>query len=264
MALTSTWADKDNGFQWKHEIQKDEVLWVPGDPGDTFTKGDLVTFTAGEGIADPLAADEVPYGVVMETVVCPSLGTSFPTFAGGPPAKGWGQVPDDNLKTLVAIRPFIPVGTPILWVTFANQVDDTVSTYLGTTPYIGATTGNGADDRPNGALVYVYEGPGIGEWNVIADYDHADGAVELLIILHRAFAATLTSASKYIVLSGEADTNKGIGFFGRIEAGDQDNLDTADGANDGDFTVYADARTISEHLKNLRLPVIPSGAFLMA
>lgn len=262
MALTAT---ASQGFEFVRNVVHDEIMWVPGDPGDTYTPGDLVTFTVGEGIADPYVADEVPYGVVVgsHAIVCPSLATPFPRVGKSNQTAMWQNPPSAATRTLIPIRPLVPVGTCVHKATFASHVDDTVTSYLATTPYIAATTGHTGDDYPNGALVYVYSGPGAGEWNVVADYDHTGGAVELDLILHRAFTATLTSSSLYIVVTGQGASNKGVGFFGRIE-GDHNNLVANNGADDGHWTVFLDAREVEDYLSTLMLPVIPSALLLFA
>jgi hypothetical protein len=234
-----------------------EVIWIPGDPGDTYTKGDLITVTAGEGVADILADSEVPYGVVAKSTVCPSLATNFPLPAEFDPVE---NATDD--KTLIPIIPFISEGTPIFSCTFRGQVDDTVVTYTSGTPQVELTTGAAADDYPNGALVYVYEGAGIGEVNVVADYDHTGGAVEKMLVLHRAFKATVGATSKIIIVSGEAATNKGVSPLGRMDAYDVNELHAADGADDGNFVVMCSWEQLGSQLSQLRLPVIHANALL--
>jgi hypothetical protein len=187
----------------------------------------------------------------MQTTVCPSNATAFPLPAEFDPVDRSGR----NL-CLVPVKIDIAAGVPIYKCTFKNQVDETVVTYSAASLYIGATTGNGANDRPNGAMIYVYEGPGIGEVLIVDDYVHTGGAVELLLQLHRPAIATLTSSSKFITVAGEAATFKGTGLFGRIDAADKNELDTSDGVNDGEFVVYGGWQEIGGYLKNLTLPVI--------
>lgn len=257
MALTAT---ATQGFELLRYTSKNEILWVPGDPGDTYTKGDTVVATVGEGICDPGAANEGGIiGTVMETVVCSAATQAFPKPANFDPADK-----SDATKCLVPIKVSIAAGAPVYKVTFANQVDDTVISYTAATRAIAATTGNGADDRPNGGLLYVYEGPGAGEVNVVEDYDHTGGAAELLLITHRPFATALTSASKYIVLSGEAAASRGIGFFNRLESADANNLTTDQGADDGDWVVYMSWQDMATALKNLTLHVVQARYLMLA
>lgn len=253
MALTAT---ATQGLQLHRYTTENEVLWVPGDPGDTFTRGDAVTAAIGEGILDPAATTETTVGTVLETVVCSAATQAFPKPADfDPVAKTAADL------CLVPIRPAVPSGTPVYKVTFAGHDDETVVSYTASTRAVEATTGAAADDYPNGGLIYVYEGPGIGEVNVCEDYDHTGGAAELLTICHRPFAATLTTASKYILLAGEAAGSRGIGFFTRIDLADEDNLTVADGANDGKYVVYMSWEEMSTALKNLTLHVVPASAF---
>jgi hypothetical protein len=78
------------------------------------------------------------------------------------------------------------------------------------------------------------------------------------LILHRAFNATLTSDSKIIIVAGEAAGDRGISIFNRIDSGDEDNLIANDGADNGDWCVYADWRELESYLRQLTLPVVPA------
>lgn len=255
MALTAT---ARQGFEVERYVQPHEILYVMGDPGDTYTNGDAVVSTVGEGVVDPAAAGETIVGTVAKTTVCPAATVAAPLPADFNPA-----FDSESNRCLIPIRSAVPPGTPVYLATFASHIDDTVASYDSATPYIEGGTGAGADDRPNGALVYVYEGPGIGEVNVVADYDHADGAAELLYTLHRKFATDLTTSSKIIVLAGEAAASRGVGWFGRCATGDQNNLVVNNGANDGKWVVYMDWRKAGWYLKNLTLPVVRSSALHM-
>ena len=55
MALTST---NTQGFEFVRHVAADERMWIPGDPGDTYTQGNLVTMTQGEGVLDLYAAGD--------------------------------------------------------------------------------------------------------------------------------------------------------------------------------------------------------------
>jgi hypothetical protein len=259
MALTAV---ATQGFEPFRLVAPDEVLYVPGDPGDTYTKGHGVVATAGEGVLDVIAADEVMVGVAQQTIVCPAATTAFP-FPLVSPLKGQIDADADQL-TLIPIRPCVPAGTQVYLVTFQNHLDDTVISYDATGRYVALTTGAAADDYPNGALAYIYEGTGAGQLNVVEDYDHTGGTVEKMLVFHRPFAVAPDATSKLIILSGEAATNKGVGSFGRCAIGAAGKVDVNDGANDGEFTVYCDWRELAGHLKNLRVPVVKSAALLMA
>jgi len=251
MALTQATSLK--GFEWEREVALGEMLWIPGDPGVTFTEGDLVEISNGVLVVGTDSGANM-IGRVDKTVVCPAAETAFPM-----PGNAYWAGDTSEEKTLIPMRPLIPVGTPVLKATFAGQQDETVVSYTAATRAIACTTGFGADDRPNGALLYVYEGPGKGEVNVVEDYDHTGGAAELLLICHRAFRTTLTTSSKFIVLS-QTSGAVAMGFFGRLDsdAMADGKLDLTDGQDDGDFTIFMDFRKAAYYLGNLMLPVVRS------
>ena len=154
MALTAT---ASQGFEPIGVVEEQQLMLVPGDPGDTFTRGDIVTFTGGEGVADLCAAGETPYGVVMETVECSASTVGFPHLA---PNGTDLAAPADSAeaKSLITIKPLVPVGTPILRVTFASHTDiEDITAYTAGDPSI-TVDAIAADDDNNGGLVYVYGG----------------------------------------------------------------------------------------------------------
>ena len=256
MALSAT---ATQGFELLRYTSKNEVLWMPGDHGDTYTSGDRVVATVGEGVMDPAAANEGGMvGQVQETVVCSAATQAFPRPADFDP-------PDKSAATkcLIPIKVGVAAGAPIWKVTFANHVDDTVISYTAGTRAIAGTTGHGADDRPNGGFLYVYEGLGAGEVNLAEDYDHTGGAAELLLSCHRPFEATLDATSKYIVLAGEAAASRGVGAFGRCEGASASGLTVNQGADDGDYVVFMSWHEMATALKNLTLHVIDA-KYLMA
>ena len=165
---------------------------------------------------------------------------------------------------LVPVKPNVGAGIPVYRATFANHWDDTVVSYTAATRALALTTGMTADDYPNGALLYIYEGTGAGQVNVVEDYDHADGAAELLLICHRPFTVAPDSTSKIIVVGGEGAGSRGVGFFNRCEAGADNALTVNQGADDGDYVVYLDFRDAASFLKTLTLPVIPARYLMLA
>jgi len=232
-----------------------DILWLPGDPGVTYTKGDSVYYTpttAGSAGLVILETDSVAdsIGRVMKTTVCPANTQAFPTGPAFP-----GDLDGAAAKTLIPVEMDVPAGVPIRACPLSGYQDETVVTYSAASLYIGCTTGFGADDRPNGALIYVYEGPGKGEINIVDDYDHTGGAVELLLQLHRPFNTTLTSASKFIVLAATGAAN-GVGSLGRMDRDDKDALEVDDGADDGNVVLFCDFLRLGEFLKNGALPYI--------
>lgn len=258
MALTAT---ATQGFQPYRLTAERETIHVPGDPGVTYTRGDQCVVTVGEGVLTLGAANEGGVvGRVARTVVAPAATTAFPKPADFDPA----DINSDAQKCLVEIELNLPSGLPVYLATFKNHFDETVVSYTASTRAVEMTTGFTADDYVNGAIAYVYEGPGIGEVNVVEDYDHTGGAAELLAIFHRPFNATLTTASKMIILAGEAAGSRGTGILGRCESADEDELTVNQGANDGDWVILMDWREAAGHLKNLRVPVIPARYLMLA
>lgn len=256
MALTAT---ATQGFEVVRHVSESEIMWVPGTPGVTYTKGDLVSQTTGEGVVGACAVTELPIGVVMKTVDCAAATVAFPLAHPGGSA-GWGDVPGGALDSLVAIKPLVPVGTPVLKATFASQTDDAaITSYTPATPamVVAAVAG---DDDSNGGIVYCYTGPGKGEYSVIADTTASSNT----LTLHRVFSSTLTTSSGVIYLPGAVADDGGIGFFGRLNNADANNLAVNDGQTDGNFTVFMDGREVSTYLQNLTLPVINSALMYVA
>jgi len=268
MALTAT---ATQGFEPAGKTTGDEIFYLPGDPGATYTRGDRVCMggltseaSATNGLGGVLKGPSVTgdknlTGVVMKTTVCPAATQAFPKPKDLDPVYN-----DAEDKCLVPVKIDVAAGHQIFHASFASHVDDTVAAIAAGTRSIQATTGHATDAYPIGALLYVYEGPGAGEVNIVEDYDHTGGNVELEIITHRSFAATLTTASKYIVLAGEAAADTGIPLMGRIDAADLNGLTANNGSNDGEYIVFCDWRRIGDHLKNLRLPVIRASAMYSA
>jgi len=123
------------------------------------------------------------------------------------------------------------------------------------------TTGFDTDDFPNGALAYVYEGPGAGEVNYVEDYDHdghANGAFSL--IFHRQFDTALTTDSAMIVLAAAATTGQVLSHFGRADLKDSDEIDCSDGVDDGDLTFFAGYRELRQFMAKGHAPVVNSNA----
>ena len=224
-------------------------MFLPGDPGVTYTKGELCSFSNGVLIAGTDSAANAVFRV-DKTVVCPAATQEFVK-----PADIIDYRDTDIQKTLVQCTVMVTGGAPVYLANIKNYQDETVVSYDAATRAVEETTGHGADDRPNGALVYVYEGPGIGEVNIIEDYDHTGGAAELLLTMHRKFAATLTTSSKYIVLASTAAANA-VSLFGRVDLADADEIDVADGGDDGDYVVYCSWHHIAHYLALGQLPII--------
>ena len=238
-----------NGVPNMRKAGGQEVLFVPGDPGVTLDKGEICAMSNGVAIVgtDSLAG---PHLRPVKSVISPAATQAFVM-----PGKfnHLGDAAKD--LTLCPMQVMLKEGAQILKATIVNQVDETVVSYTAGTRAVECTTGFGADDRPNGALLYVYEGPGKGEVNIVEDYDHTGGAAELLLICHRAFKATLTTSSKFIVLGSSAAANA-VGPFGRVDISTSLLVDVIDGGDDGDYMVYGDWQTIGRCLTVGQLPLI--------
>jgi hypothetical protein len=239
------------GFRELGSTMGDEVFLVPGDPGVTFTKGEFANMSAGNVLIVATDSLAPPQFQIMRTTVCPAATQAFPK-----PGAQYNPGQDAASLCLVPVRWLgNRAGNVILGGKINGYTDDTVISYTANTRAVAATTGHGADDRCLGALVYVYEGPGIGEMNIIESYDHAGGAAALLVVFHRAFATALTSASKYIVLAAAADANT-VGLFSRMDIHDADEVSVIDGYDDGDFRVFGDWSAVGEQLKKGWLPFV--------
>lgn len=249
MALS---ASASQGFECVGYTTGKEVFYLPGDPGDTFTRGDAVDVV--NGVLDRCGDSDVPHAIVQETTVCPAA-----TQAAAP---AYELNKNENAaadKCLIPVKPLVAGGVPIFEVTFAGQHDDTLAAYTSGTPSITLTTSPGANDDTNGAIIYVYEGPGRGEILIGAAYVHATK----VLTLHRVAKATLTTSSKVIILEGAGGGAGGIGFLGRMDLADHNNLDTTDGSDDGDWLLWMDWLNAPDLLHQLKVRVIPAKALFI-
>jgi len=233
------------GITVHSRVSENMIVWMPGDPGVTYTKGKFVSLGAGAGTYGVaiVAADSVAraIGRVHKTVVCPAAATPFP-IPGSPPL----DLDGDTMKTLIPIeisRP--PAGTQILkGRAYLNARDEAVTAYTKATRRVLVTTGPG-NDFGMGSLIYVYDGPGKGECNIVEDYDHTGGASEKMMTLHRPFNVDLTSASKILWFTNSAHAADGIPPIGGLMDLDEasattSEFDTADGYDDGNYETLMD------------------------
>ena len=157
MTLTAT---ATQGFEDLRPVGYGEVFWVPGDPGVTYVRGDKCFMdysTAGaEGCllqgTDSLAATIF---TVVKSTVCPAATQPFPNPWTFDPSRAWDAA---ELLCLVPVTVDGLIGANIQKAMLTGYRDETVVSYTASTRAIECTTGMGADDRPNGALLYVYEG----------------------------------------------------------------------------------------------------------
>jgi hypothetical protein len=251
MALTAT---ASQGFEKHRTVESAEVCYVPATAGTTYTVGDAC-LVASSGLLAKATANQVPTCVVAKTTVCAAQTVAFPDFSG------FDSIRDDTalsrMLSLVPVEPLCAVGTKILRSTFKDHKDDVATGYTASTRELLVTTGMAANDYPNGALIYVYEGPGAGEMNLVEDYVHGS----LAITLYRPFIATLTSASKIIVISGEAVATRGIHQLGLCGVADHDEIECDDHANDGKRMFYESWEKLPVLLKKLQIPTTSAAAF---
>ena len=256
------------GFRDKNVVSGDEILWLPTDPGVTYNKGDRVGMGGPTSESSESAGKE---GVLIldadidknsvGTIDSKTIGAAATVaFAKGHmPGKTFDPVYDNQgtYKSLAPVRTRFPAGTPIQHVLMESYIDEVVISYTASTRAVAGTTGAAADDYPNGAIAVVYEGPGKGEVNIVEDYDHTGGAAELLYIFHRPFIATLTSASKMLILAGEAAASRGVCLMGRCTEGTtSDRVTVDDGANDGEYIIFCDFLRIADYVLRGELPVV--------
>jgi hypothetical protein len=219
------------GFRGHRQLGSGEVFWLPGDPGVAFTRNKRYALSNGVLVA---ATDSVANAIFrpIRTVTMAAASVAFTKPRDLDPAAATHDT------TLVPCVVDCPAGLSIQRGKVKNYADETVVSYTASTRAIACTTGFTADDYPNGALLIVTGGPGVGEWNVIEDYDHTGGAAELLLICHRKFSATLTTSTTFTVLA-PTDANNGLGLWGRCDLADDDELDVSDGDDDGDYVITA-------------------------
>ena len=244
MALTAT---ASQGFEHVGQTTGNEVFYLPGDPGDTFTRGDGVDIV--NGVLDRCDAGDIPWCVVQRTTVCPGA-----TQAAAPSYQLNPILNEAEDKCLIPVKPLVPAGVPVYEVTFAGHADTELDAYTAATPSVTVTTALGADNDSNGAIVYVYEGPGAGEILIGADYTQTSK----VLTTHRVAKATLTTSSKVIILEGEGGGVGGIGFLGRMDMADHNNLNAAGGYEDGDWLLWMDWITAPTLLQELKVRVIPA------
>jgi hypothetical protein len=197
-------------------FNSEEIMWLPMDPGVAFTRGEFASMSNGVLIAG--AADaQCPIRVLATKTASAATGNAFTSPRGLDVANRTADL------TLMPCQ-VLANKEPMFRTKMGNYVDETVVTYSAASRYIECTTGFGADDRPNGAVAYVYEGAGAGEFNVVEDYDHAGGAVNLMLVFHRPFTATLDTTSKVVVFGSDGGA-AAISFLGGSGLKDKDEID---------------------------------------
>lgn len=257
MAYSAT--NAPTGFNESWELDCSQLIYVPGVPGTTYERGNALVKTAvgattNAGLfVEASDSSAAPLLVVAKTTVCSSA-----TSAGFPYDTGSGVNPsalaDDSAlsKSLIPCQFMRGGGVRVYNVPFANYTgDEVLAAYSASNPSVTFTTSSGANDDPNGGIIYIYDGPGAGQWNHIVDYVHSTAVATLA----RKFEVAPTTASSYIVLEGEGSNVGGVGILGRCDIAGANTVDVEDGADDGDFLVVLDGRMVSTAMHRGYLPV---------
>jgi len=143
-------------------------------PGSTFDKGQMVYLSAGKVTAATTTANNI-LGVMAEKVAATANTTGTVTY---------GYVYDNPFDEFR--------------VTFTGHIDGVVETCTAANQFTDATyAATTADDTLNGALLYIYEGPGKGDIRTVSDYETATA----LVYVDKNFSETLTTNTKYICLA---------------------------------------------------------------
>lgn len=254
--MAISFKDQPSGFDYYKDISPDELFYVPGIPGTTYTKDNVLTknaigATANAGLfAASADSGAAPLLQVVKTVTCPAATTSgFPR--GGRSQRSLLSAEDNVANSLVPCRLIRGHGVRVFRAPFEGYADQAVAGYNASTPSLTATTSFGANDDPNGGLIFIYDGPGAGQWNWVVDYDHGTKVMTLA----RKFEVAPTTSSSFIVLEGQGSSAGGVGILGRVDSADHDAVDVDDGVDDGDWIVVLDARIVKEALEGGWLPV---------
>lgn len=140
-------------------------------PGIEFKKGDMVVLVNGK-VAKAAAGATNVLGVMAESVSAAENPVGAVTY---------GRVYDNPLN--------------VYRCTFAGH-RDAAATGGSSTTLIDTALPTSANDVWNGALLYIYDGPGKGDVRTVKDYV---GATDTLVV-EKPFSATPTTSTKYILL----------------------------------------------------------------
>ncbi len=232
-----------------------EIYYLPGKPATTYEAGNKVYRALSGNVTDAglflEATDSTPraYFEVVKTVTTPASTTcGFPRgFNSLNPTRMNNDTNAAN--TLVPCRLMVGGGARVTLMPFSTTVfDDAVSAYSSVS--LTLTTSPGADDDPNGGFVYIYSGPGAGQWNQIIDYAHSTA----IATLARIFDVAPTSASN-VILAENASGAGGAACFGKCDLSAVGTLGLNDGADDGDYVIVCDALQLPYYISRGCLPV---------
>lgn len=236
-------------FRVNRRVGEDEIMMCPVDPGLTTIPGSRYVVSNGV-LALAGDSDATPHFAADTARVVPANTQAFVR-----PDKVYGPGQQAKDLTLVPFRTLAAAGTLIEIAKIANYEDETVTSWVNGTRTMVVGTGFNTNDYANGALAYIYEGPGQGEVNIVEDYVHSS----LSVIFHRPFDATPTTDTKIIFLNPAA-AQQAVAIFGRGDLDNASAFDCEDGVDDGDYMVYADWQMLGAHFKNGHLPVVRTGA----
>ena len=236
------------------------ILRLPGNPGDAYTRGYRVQMGAASGnygtVIVAASDSATTFGRVNKTVTCPAATQAFPIPYPGQIS----GLDTDEAKTLVEVEVDIPAGTKVELGTITGQWDDTVVSYTAGTRTLVLTTGCAGNDYPDGGIIYIYEGTGKGQVNVVESYTHSG----ITLVTHRAWAVAPDSTSKVVILGGESATAAGIGFMKRCAHSTSGLLDMANGYENGLAVILMDFMESAAMLNNKSLPYVTAASFLLA
>lgn len=237
-----------------------QIFFVPGDPGVTYTKGDMVyrsvatTGTGGCILAD-VDGTAPAIGRVAKTVVCPAATVAFPSPLNFDPA----DESDSKNKCLVPIELLAPA-QDIYNAPVESYIDTTVTSWTPSTRSLVVGAGSGGDHGLPGGLVYIYDGPGKGQWNMVEAYTHGT----LTAVLHRIFDVVPTNASSIVIFAGEnVAAGAGCSFGGRVDK-DNNAIVVNDGYEDGPYIVVPNWSDLNACITGGYLPVLNIGSRALA
>ncbi len=166
-------------------------------PNTAFTKGDMVVWSNGK-IAKAAANATNIAGVMAESIAQADNPADGATFGR------------------VYINPL-----DVFRCTFANHRDGTATGGTSTT-LIDTGLPDTADDRWNGAYLYIYDGPGKGDVRTVSDYTEATKTLTVT----KPFSATPTTETKYILLGAATAAGDviNIGSIG-VDLNDENTID---------------------------------------
>ena len=193
-------------------------------PNTDFAKGDMVVLTNGM----------VAKAAANATNVLGVMAMSYSKTANPSAKQTMGLVYDNPYN--------------IYRCSFADH-RDAAATSGTTTTLIDTQLATSADDVWNGAMLWIYEGPGAGDVRIVKDYT---GATDILTV-EEPFTATPTTSSKYILL-GEAGAAGDVIFPGAagVDLKDENTIDANAANKDGDGPLAV----LSIDFPNLMMTVI--------